>query len=174
MWESESESVVGRDYGNGVLSSSKHGIKTDGFELRGQSWYVATDIPSDLLVQIGVVYFHLHKYPLLCQCEKMNRLIYESRDPDLSKIALDDLPGGVEGFELVAKFCYGIAVDLTAANISGLRCAAEYVEMTEDLDEGNLIFKTEAFLSYVVLSSWRDSILVLKSCEKLSPWAENL
>uniref|UniRef100_A0A803MCC9 NPH3 domain-containing protein n=2 Tax=Chenopodium quinoa TaxID=63459 RepID=A0A803MCC9_CHEQI len=46
--------------------------------------------------------------------------------------------------------------------------------MTEDLEEGNLIFKTEAFLSYVVLSSWRDSIIVLKSCEKLSPWAENL
>ncbi|CAI9104099.1 OLC1v1002712C2 [Oldenlandia corymbosa var. corymbosa] len=46
--------------------------------------------------------------------------------------------------------------------------------MTEDLEEGNLIFKTEAFLSYVVLSSWRDSILVLKSSEKLSPWAENL
>jgi len=40
MWESESESVTGRDYGNGVLSSSKHGLKTDGFELRGQSWYV--------------------------------------------------------------------------------------------------------------------------------------
>ncbi|CAA0807455.1 Root phototropism protein 3 [Striga hermonthica] len=27
---------------------------------------------------------------------------------------------------------------------------------------------------YVVLSSWRDSIVVLKSCEPLSPWAENL
>lgn len=104
----------------------------------------------------------------------MNRCIYESRDPDLNKVVLDDLPGGPEAFELAAKFCYGIAVDLTAANISGLRCAAEYLEMTEDLEEGNLIFKTEAFLSYVVLSSWRDSIVVLKSCEKLSPWAENL
>lgn len=104
----------------------------------------------------------------------MNRIIYESREVELSKIALDELPGGPEAFELAAKFCYGIAVDLTATNISGLRCAAEYLEMTEDLEEGNLIFKTEAFLSYVVLSSWRDSILVLKSCEKLSPWAENL
>lgn len=104
----------------------------------------------------------------------MNRIIYESRDGDLSKIVLDDLPGGPEAFELAAKFCYGVAVDLTATIISGLRCAAEYLEMTEDLEEGNLIFKTEAFLSYVVLSSWRDSILVLKSCEKLSPWAENL
>ncbi|MCD9560719.1 26S proteasome regulatory subunit 6B [Datura stramonium] len=104
----------------------------------------------------------------------MTRIIYETRDEELSKIALDDLPGGPEAFELAAKFCYGIAVDLTATNISSLRCAAEYLEMTEDLEEGNLIFKTEAFLSYVVLSSWRDSILVLKSCERLSPWAENL
>ncbi|KAF2320510.1 hypothetical protein GH714_027855 [Hevea brasiliensis] len=150
MWDSESESVGGRGYGNGVLGSSKHGFKTDGFELRGQSWYVAADIPSDFLVQIGDVHFHLHKYPLLSRSGKINRLIYESRDPDLNKIALDDLPGGPEAFELAAKFCYGIAVDLTAGNISGLRCAAEYLEMTEDLEE------------------------VLKSCEKLSPWAENL
>ncbi|KAE8716740.1 Coleoptile phototropism protein 1 [Hibiscus syriacus] len=174
MWESETESVRGREYSNGVLSSSKHGLKTDGFELRGQSWYVATDIPSDLLVQVGEINFHLHKYPMLSRSGKVNRLIYESNNPELNKIAFEDLPGGPEAFELAAKFCYGIAVDLTAENISGLRCSAEYLEMTEDLEEGNLIFKTEAFLSYVVLSSWRDSILVLKSCEELTPWAENL
>lgn len=174
MWESETESIGGRDYGNGVLSTTKNTVQTDGFEQRGQSWFVATDIPSDFLVQIGDANFHLHKYPLLSRSGKMNRIIYESRDAELSKIVLDDIPGGPEAFELAAKFCYGIAVDLTATNISGLRCAAEYLEMTEDLEEGNLIFKTEAFLSYVVLSSWRDSILVLKSCEKLSPWAENL
>ncbi|KAL7125171.1 hypothetical protein ABFS83_14G098400 [Erythranthe nasuta] len=175
MWDSESESVGGRDYDNGVLSSSKPGLQTDGFEQRGKSWFVSTDIPSDLVVQIGDVSFHIHKYPLLSRSGKMNRVIYESpRDTDVNKVALDDLPGGPESFELAAKFCYGIAVDLTAANISGLRCAAEYLEMTEDLEEGNLIFKTEAFLSYVVLSSWRDSIVVLKSCETLSPWSENL
>ena len=111
---------------------------------------------------------------MLSRSGKLNRIIYDSRDPDLSKIVMDDLPGGPEAFELASKFCYGIAIDLTSGNISGLRCAAEYLEMTEDLEEGNLIFKTEAFLSYVVLSSWRDSIVVLKSCEKLSPWAENL
>lgn len=43
MWESESDGGVGggggREYGDGVLSSNKHGgVKTDGFELRGQSW----------------------------------------------------------------------------------------------------------------------------------------
>lgn len=40
MWESEIDSVSGRDYGNGVLSATKHAVKTDGFELRGHSWYV--------------------------------------------------------------------------------------------------------------------------------------
>ncbi|KAF7843007.1 root phototropism protein 3-like [Senna tora] len=175
MWESESESASGREYGSGLLTSTTHdGVKTDGFQRRGHSWYVETDITSDFSVQIGEANFHLHKYPLLSKSGKLNRIIYESREPDLNKIAMEDLPGGPEAFELAAKFCYGIAVELTAGNISGLRCASEYLEMTEDVEEGNLIFKTEAFLSYVVLSSWRDSIAVLKSCEKLSPWAENL
>ncbi|KAL2342069.1 hypothetical protein Fmac_010009 [Flemingia macrophylla] len=174
MWESESESAAGHKYGGGLLTSSSQGVKTEGFVQRGYSWYVATDIPSDFLVQIGEASFHLHKYPLVSRSGKLSRIIYESRSLDLNKIVMDDIPGGAEAFELAAKFCYGIAVDLTAGNISGLRCAAEYLEMTEDLEEGNLIFKAEAFLSYVVLSSWRDSIVVLKSCEKLSPWAENL
>lgn len=46
--------------------------------------------------------------------------------------------------------------------------------MTEALEDGNLISKAEAFFTFVVLSSWKDSITVLKSCETLSPWAENL
>ncbi|MCI69740.1 root phototropism protein 3-like, partial [Trifolium medium] len=28
---------------------------------------------------------------------------------------MDDLPGGPEAFELAAKFCYGVAIDLTAS-----------------------------------------------------------
>ncbi|CAA7407524.1 unnamed protein product [Spirodela intermedia] len=166
MWEPES----GRG-GDGGDS------KSDGFEHRGQSWHVATDAPSDLLVRVAGVSFHLHKYPLLSRSGRLSRIFHEERRGDaeqLSCIDLEDLPGGAASFELAAKFCYGIAVDLTAGNISGLRCAAEFLEMTEDLEEGNLIFKTEAFLSYVVLSSWRDSIVVLKTCESLSPWAENL
>ncbi|CAN6232146.1 unnamed protein product [Urochloa humidicola] len=182
MWESESESHVGE---RGLVpvggSSGRHeALKNDGFVRRDQSWYVNSDIPSDLLVKVGDVSFHLHKYPMISRSGRMSRIIYEtassasSVDPDTTAVDLDDIPGGAGSFELAAQFCYGMAVDLTAANISGLRCAAEYLEMTEELEEGNLIFKAEAFLSYVVLSSWRDSIVVLKSCEGLSPWAENL
>ncbi|XWS33324.1 hypothetical protein CRYUN_Cryun22dG0071900 [Craigia yunnanensis] len=46
--------------------------------------------------------------------------------------------------------------------------------MTEEFEDGNLIAKTEAFLTFVVLASWKDIIIVLKACETLSRWAENL
>ncbi|XP_026666267.2 root phototropism protein 3 isoform X1 [Phoenix dactylifera] len=178
MWESEGEARGGgREHGIGCLDPDRHdGVESDGFECRNESRrYASSDIPSDLLVKVRGASFHLHKYPLLSRSGRMNRIICESsRDSELIEVELNDIPGGPESFELAAKFCYGFAVDLTASNISGLRSAAEYLEMTEDLEEGNLIFKTEAFLSYVVLSSWRDSIVVLKSCESLSPWAENI
>ncbi|KAL4588554.1 hypothetical protein LXL04_001446 [Taraxacum kok-saghyz] len=173
MWDSESEATVARIDDNGVVSG-RHSVDTDMFERRGQSWYVATDIPSDLLIQIGEISFHLHKCQLLSKSGRINRMICESTEIELQKVILDKLPGGAEAFELVAKFCYGGIIKLTAAVITGLRCAAEYLEMTEDLEEGNLIKKTEAFINYVMLSSWKDSISVLKSCEELSPWAENL
>ncbi|GLJ12078.1 hypothetical protein SUGI_0183490 [Cryptomeria japonica] len=175
MWESEFETQEGKGFSNCVVNPLKQGMKAEAFERRGRSWYVATDYPSDLVLEIQDVSFHLHKIPLLSRSGKLNRVMHDHRgDTEKDYIKLDEIPGGAESFELAAKFCYGVAVDLNASNISGLRCAAEYLEMTEDLDEGNLIFKTEAFLSYVVLSSWRDSIIVLKSCEELSPWAENL
>ncbi|XP_026662011.2 root phototropism protein 3-like [Phoenix dactylifera] len=178
MWETKTESQSGRrGYYNYSFNPDEHdGLSMNEFTCRDNSWSVSSDVPSDLLVKVESYIFHLHKYPLITRSGKMNRIVNESpiRDSEPNFINLDDLPGGPEAFELAARFCYGIAVDLTASNIASLRCAAEYLEMTEDLEEGNLIFKTEAFLSYVVLSSWRDSIAVLKSCEDLSPWAENL
>ncbi|XP_002988207.2 root phototropism protein 3 [Selaginella moellendorffii] len=152
----------------------KLGSKVDGFERQGQAWFVATELQSDLVVQVDDLKFHLHKFPLLSRSGRLNRLVFESRDTEKDHIDLTGIPGGPDSFELAAKFCYGMAIDLTAANVAGLRCAAEYLEMTEDLEEGNLISKTEAFLSFMVLGSWKDSLTVLKCCEKLSPWSENL
>lgn len=88
-------------------------------------------------------------------------------------LKIDSFPGGPDTFEMALKFCYGLPIDLAPTNIAALRCAAEFLEMTEDFEEGNLIDKTEAFLNFL-LSSWKSSIAVLKSCESLSPWAENL
>lgn len=111
---------------------------------------------------------------MLSRSGRLNRLVFESRDTNNDHIKLDAIPGGPEAFELAVKFCYGIPVELTPQNVATLRCAAEYLEMTDSLEDGNLVSKTEHYLSFVVLASWKDSITVLQSCNRLLPWAEEL
>ena len=89
-------------------------------------------------------------------------------------LTLTEFPGGSETFETAAKFCYGVKIDVTSANVAPLRCAGDFLEMTEEYSEDNLISKTERFFSQSVLKSLRDSIKALKSCEKLMPMAETL
>jgi hypothetical protein len=84
------------------------------------------------------------------------------------------VPGGAEAFELAAKFCYGINFDITIYNVALLRCAAEYLEMTEAYGDNNLIARTEKFLSEMVLLNLADSIAVLHNCENLLPFAEDV
>ncbi|KAK3146148.1 hypothetical protein QOZ80_3BG0262300 [Eleusine coracana subsp. coracana] len=90
------------------------------------------------------------------------------------RIAFPDFPGGPGTFEAAAKFCYGVRVDLTAWNVAPLRCAAEYLEMTEDHAEDNLAARAEAFLENTVLRHPGEATKALKSCEDLLPLAEDL
>lgn len=119
--------------------------------------------------------FPLKQYPLVAKCGYICRLELQ---PSISNsgydLKLENFPGGPATFKIILKFCYGLPIDLNCNNIAALRCASEFLEMTEELEDGNLITKTEAFLTFVVLSSWKDTIIVLISCETLSPWAENL
>lgn len=89
-------------------------------------------------------------------------------------IAFPDFPGGPGTFEAAAKFCYGVRVDLTPWNVAPLRCAAEYLEMTEDHAEDNLAARAEAYLDQAVLRHPGDATKALKSCEELLPLAEDL
>ncbi|KAH7307522.1 hypothetical protein KP509_22G063400 [Ceratopteris richardii] len=61
-----------------------------------------------------------------------------------------------------------------ANNVAMLRCAAEYLHMSEEYGGSNLIKLTENFLDNVTVRSWKDSIRTLKSCEPLLPLAEEL
>ncbi|XP_050388156.1 BTB/POZ domain-containing protein DOT3 [Argentina anserina] len=145
------------------------------FEKKEHSWFITSHVPTDLTIQVQEITFNVHKYPLVAKCGYIGQMEIQ---PSISKfgndLKLENFPGGPETFEMILKFCYGLPVDLNPNNIAQLRCASEYLEMTEELEAGNLISKTEAFLTLVVLSSWKDTITVLKSCETLSPWAENL
>lgn len=87
---------------------------------------------------------------------------------------LADFPGAADAFEAAAKFCYGAKLELTPWNVAPLRCAAEYLEMTEEFCEDNLISRCERFLGQTILRSIRDSVRALKSCEDLMPLAEAL
>lgn len=83
------------------------------------------------------------------------------------------MPGGAKAFELIAKFCYGVKIELTSMNVVSIRCAAEYLQMTEEYGEGNLIVQTESFLNEV-FGNWTDTIKALETCEEVLPHAEEL
>ncbi|XVE86779.1 hypothetical protein DITRI_Ditri18aG0061200 [Diplodiscus trichospermus] len=162
-------------YDQSIIIPNKLVIADDSFERKELSWFGTSQIPTDLSIQVQGVIFNVHKYPLVAKCGYIGQLELQ---PSISNfghdLKLENFPGGSETFEMILKFCYGFPVDLNPNNIAALRCASEYLEMTEEFEDGNLIAKTEAFLTFVVLASWKDTISVLKSCETLSPWAENL
>ncbi|KVH84374.1 BTB/POZ domain-containing protein DOT3 [Cynara cardunculus var. scolymus] len=147
----------------------------ENFEKKGHSWFAVSQLPSDLSVKVDDITFYVHQFPLLSRCGYLGQIdLRTSITKDGYELKLQNFPGGAETFETVLKFCYGFPVSLTTKNAAPLRCAAEFLDMTEEVEDGNLISKTESFLTLVVFSSWKDSITVLKSCETLSPWAENL
>ena len=111
---------------------------------------------------------------LVAKSNYIRKLILESKEPDLTRIDLSDIPGGPELFEKAAKFCYGVNFDITVHNVAALRCAAEYLELTDKYCDANLAGRTEDFLSQVAVTSLSGAVVVLKSCEDLLPIAEEL
>lgn len=115
----------------------------------------------------------MFQFPLVARSGRIRRLIASlDRDSEVSKLELPDFPGGPHTFELAMKFCYGINFQITTTNIAGLSCAAEFLEMTEDYREDNLVSRTEIFLDEVVCQSLEKSVEVLTSCESLGPITE--
>lgn len=111
---------------------------------------------------------------LVSKSNYIRRLILESKDTELARIDLSDMPGGPQIFEMAVKFCYGVDFEITVQNVAALWCAAEYLQMNEKYSENNLASRSESFLSEVALTSLSWAILVLKSCEDLLPVAEEL
>ncbi|KAM6562157.1 hypothetical protein CsatB_022155 [Cannabis sativa] len=153
----------------------KLGSKSEVFRLHGETWFCSTGLPSDVTVEVGQISFHLHKFPLLSKSGMLESLIgeFSRREDNHCILQLNDLPGGAKAFLLIAKFCYGVKVELNASNIVIVRCAAEYLQMTEDYGEGNLISQTENFLNEI-FGHWTDSLKVLLSCEEVFSQAEEL
>uniref|UniRef100_A0A0D9WMN4 NPH3 domain-containing protein n=1 Tax=Leersia perrieri TaxID=77586 RepID=A0A0D9WMN4_9ORYZ len=152
------------------LGSKPDAFQTDG----GDSRYVLSELPSDIVIHVEEARFFLHKFPLLSKSSLLQRLIIEASQNGTDEVYIHDIPGGVKTFEICAKFCYGMVVTLNAYNVVAARCAAEYLGMTEDVDKGNLVFKIEVFLNSSIFRSWKDSIIALQTTDALLPWSEQL
>lgn len=152
------------------LGSKPDALQADGKSIR----YISSELATDIIITVGEVKFHLHKFPLLSKSNQLQKLLSKANEESSDEIQLDGFPGGPKAFEICAKFCYGMTVTLNAYNVVAARCAAEYLEMTEDIDRGNLIFKIEVFLTSSIFRSWKDSIIVLQTTKSLLPWSEDL
>ncbi|KAI3957494.1 hypothetical protein MKX01_001853 [Papaver californicum] len=165
---------------------------------KGQAWFCTTGLPSDIVIEIEDMTFHLHKFPLMSKSRKLHLLITEQEtnnnntskqrkssvtederdeedeeeimEQEIYQISLSEFPGGSETFEIAAKFCYGVKIEITSSNVALLHCAGEYLEMTEEYSEDNLISKTDRFLTESVLNhkNIKECLKTLKSCEKLT------
>lgn len=114
------------------------------------------------------------QYPLLPKCGLLQQLISDADDSNNATVDLSDIPGGEEAFELCAKFCYGITINLSAHNIVPAFCAARFLQMTEVVESGNFVMKLETFFSSCILEGWKDSIVTLMNTVSSYEWSENL
>ncbi|KAL8149037.1 hypothetical protein AgCh_006157 [Apium graveolens] len=130
-----------------------------------------SDVSSDLTVEVGTASFSLHRFPLISRSRRIQKIL---QDAKICRINVTGVPGGAVAFELAAKFCYGVNIDITLSNIAMLRCAAHYLEMTEEFSDKNLIPRTEGYLKEMVLPSISNSISVLHHCETLRPLSEEI
>ncbi|EOA22003.1 hypothetical protein CARUB_v10002526mg [Capsella rubella] len=157
------------------MASLKLGSKSEVFHLSGHTWLCSTGLKPDVMIHVAEQSFHLHKFPLLSRSGYLETLF--SKASETTSVAqLHDIPGGPETFLLVANFCYGVRIEVTPENVVSLRCAAEYLQMSENYGDANLIYLTESFLNDHVFVNWEDSIKALeKSCQpKVLPLAEDL
>ncbi|XWS13000.1 hypothetical protein CRYUN_Cryun37aG0137500 [Craigia yunnanensis] len=152
----------------------KIGTKPDTFYTEEATRTVISDIPSDLTIRINNICYLLHKIPLLPKCGLLQRLCCDSDNSGFVTIDLHDIPGGEDAFELCAKFCYGITINLSAHNFIPAFCAAKFLKMTESIEKGNFVLKLEAFFNSCILEGWKDSIVTLQTTIKLPEWSENL
>ncbi|XP_016482730.1 phototropic-responsive NPH3 family protein NPY2 [Nicotiana tabacum] len=142
----------------------KLGSKPDTFQSDGKNIrYVASELASDIVVNIGDVKFYLHKFPLMSKSACLQKLVASTSEGNGDEVYIHDIPGGPSAFEICAKFCYSMTVTLNAYNVIAARCAAEYLEMHETVEKGNLIYKVDVFLHSSIFRSWKDSIILLQT-----------
>lgn len=109
--------------------------------------------------------------PLISKCGYFDKALQGSSEIELP----DNFPGGSESFEMVMLFTYDYPLILDPFNVSALRCAADFLEMTEEYHHPlNLVERSDLYLNQVVFQNWDDTLIVLQKCVPLIPVSEEL
>ncbi|KAK4563363.1 hypothetical protein RGQ29_005756 [Quercus rubra] len=137
------------------LGSKPDSFQTDGNNVSSQfitrsitmCRYVASELATDIILIVGDVKFYLHKFPLLSKSSRLQKLVVTTNEENTDEVQISDIPA---------------------------RCAAEYLEMHEAIEKGNLIYKIDVFLTSSIFRSWKDSIIVLQTTKSFLPLSEDL
>ncbi|MCD9558597.1 hypothetical protein HAX54_016041 [Datura stramonium] len=144
------------------MALMKLGSKSEAFRREGQAWHCPQAFPVMLQLKLEKCPFIYTKFtppsssssssfPLISRSGQLAKIIKDTSNDDVSVCALQLVTyGGAKAFELLAKFCYGVKIELTALNIVSLRCASEYLQMTDEYGMEISFAQTEAFLNDVL------------------------
>ncbi|KAL0447177.1 UNVERIFIED_CONTAM: BTB/POZ domain-containing protein [Sesamum latifolium] len=122
----------------------KLGSRPDTFYTTEAVRSVSSEVSSDLIIQVKGSRYLLHKFPLLSKCLRLQKLCSETSES--SQLQLVQLHD----------------------------FPAEYLQMTEEAEKGNLIYKLEVFFNSCILHGWRDIIVTLQSTKAFPLWSEDL
>ncbi|KAK6151157.1 hypothetical protein DH2020_016089 [Rehmannia glutinosa] len=128
------------------LGSKPDQFQTDGDNIR----YVATELATDMVINVGDVKFYLHKFPLLSKSSHLQKLVANTSD-ETDEIHINDIPGGP-----AATLCGGVS-----GNVRDLRERKSHIQ-------------DRRLSHFQHFRSWKDSIIVLQTTKSLLPWSEEL
>ena len=135
---------------------------------------------SDIIVVIDGEEFHLHKFPLFVRSNYFKNLSLngnEDDDSSVSKVTLENFPGGSRIFAIIADYCYNKSVEINKDNVIAVRCASEYLEMTNGYGRSGLSMLTDNILFDLTYSAkakkdYNASLTLLERAAEFSSLAE--
>ncbi|KAK8970115.1 BTB/POZ domain-containing protein [Platanthera guangdongensis] len=158
-----------------AIASDDSSDRTKRFYRQGNEWFFGTSLQSDITVEVDGILHHLHKFPLISKSGKIARIVEGLQDAkDDAQILLEGCPGGSDVFLIAAKFCYEIKVKFKPENILVVYLAADFLEMTEEYSEDNMLAMAQNYINKKILLSWNGCISALRSSQNRILEAENL
>ncbi|XP_019191989.1 PREDICTED: BTB/POZ domain-containing protein At5g17580-like [Ipomoea nil] len=121
---------------------------------------------SVLQIRVCGVTCSVNRELLAENCARVAAVLRENPQDNLS-LLLGEIPADPQTFEVVARFCHGLEIELSTENVVHVCCLAYYLGMTEDQRTNNLLKRALVYFQHNVVPSWNKSIRALKTMENV-------